>query len=65
MAAHYRSRLEGIMPNKDFDETGEKYRTPESHPDRAGHWIAPLAIVAMAVVGAVIAIGSGLWHPFG
>ncbi len=53
------------MPNKDFDETGEKYRTPESHPDRAGHWIAPLAIVAMAAIGAVIAIGSGLWHPFG
>ncbi len=65
MAAHYRSRLEGIMPNRDYDPTDERYRVPDSKPDQMGRLIAPLAVLAIGALIAAAAIGSGLWHPFG
>mgnify|MGYP003408301056 FL=1 len=46
------------MPDNNYDETGERYRSKEPTPDRTGKFIAPAVIIVIAlgvwIAGAVL-----------
>lgn len=64
MAAQNRSRLEGVMPDNNYDETGAKYRIPETKPDRSGQRVVLVALLVMVLAAAGFALSLG-WQPFG